>query len=124
MLPSNCTQKVNGKALLLDQAFELSQSSMEKTTVNRGEKARGLLDLLVFSMHARNRGCCSRDSQRQGFSVHGLLLCKFKETEPKHKLCQKENIIAPVISTQNYPTNRLSLSKGKHQFTATQALIV
>lgn len=97
---------------------------MEKTTVNKGEKAHGCLDLLIFSMHPRNRGCCSRDSQRQGFSVHGLLLCKFKETEPKHRLRQKENIITPVISTLNYPTNRLSPSKGKSQFTATQALII
>lgn len=96
---------------------------MEKTRVKRGEKAHGRLDLLVFSMHPRNRGCCSRDSQRQGFPVHGLLLCKFKETEPKGRLCQKENI-APVISTLNYPTNRLSPPKGKSQFTATQALIV
>lgn len=75
-------------------------------------------------MHPRNRECCSRDSQRLGFPVHGLLLCKFKETEPKCRLCQKENIIAPVISTLNYPTNRLSPSKGESQFTDTQALIV
>lgn len=41
---------------------------MEKTMVNRGEKAHGGLDL-AFSMHPSDRGCCSRDSQRQGFPV-------------------------------------------------------
>lgn len=92
---------------------------MEKTRTKRGEKAHGCLDLFVFSMHPRNRGCCTRDSQGQGFPVHSLLLCQFKETEPKCRLCveryQKENIITPAISTQNYPISRISPSKGKSQ---------
>lgn len=87
---------------------------MEKTRTERGEKASGCLDIFIFSMHPRIRGCCSRDSQRQGFPVHSLLPCQFKETEPKCRLCtercQKENI-APVISTLSYPTNRISPSK-------------
>lgn len=90
---------------------------MEKTRTERGEKAHGLLDLVGFSMHPRNRGCCSRDSQRQGFPVHNLLQCQFKETEPKCRLCaercQKENVVTPVIFTPNSPTDRISPSKGK-----------
>lgn len=54
---------------------------MWKTKTERREKAHGPLDIFVFSLHPRNRGCCSRGSQRQGFSVHSLLPCLLKETE-------------------------------------------
>lgn len=59
---------------------------MEKTRSEREEKARDHLNLFIFSMPPRNRGCCSRDSQRRAFPVHSLLPGQFKEAEPQCRL--------------------------------------
>lgn len=127
MLPSNCTQKVNGKALLLDQAGRRPLNWVDpvwnRQRITEEKKLTVVWIFLYFPCILETEGAAA-EIAKDGFSVNRLLLCKFKETEPKHRLCQKENIMAPVISTLNYPTNRLSPSKGKSQFTATQALIV
>lgn len=66
----------------------------------------------------------TEDAAAETAKDRAFLCMGFKETEPKCRLYQKENTISPVNSSLNYPTNRLSPSKGKSQFTATQALIV